>query len=62
MLILLPFEKSNGFNLGFLHSRGGLGFNPGLFQLHRSDLFLANRQEREMSHSVVTYFLANPII
>ncbi len=26
-------------------------------QLHRSDLFLAERQERELSHSVVTYFV-----
>ncbi len=38
--------------LGFLGSKGCLGFNPGLFQLQRSDLFLAERQEREMSHSV----------
>jgi hypothetical protein len=24
------FKNSNGFNLGFLASKGGLGFNPGL--------------------------------
>jgi hypothetical protein len=31
-------------------------------QLQRSDLFLDERQERDLSHSVVTYFCVNTII
>jgi hypothetical protein len=41
--------------LRFFITNGYLGFNPGLLQLHRSGLFLADRQKQDLSHSVVTY-------
>ncbi len=49
-----------GFNPGlvliFFNTNGYLGFNPcNDLQLQRSDLFLADRQERVLSHSVVTF-------
>ena len=46
--------KNPGFSLVFSGSFGGLGFYPEPFQLQRSDQFLAIRQERDFSHSVLS--------
>ncbi len=60
-----PFEKIRwpskafGVTLDFSQQRS-LGFNPGLLQLQRSGLFLADRREQVLSHSVVTSLIISP--